>query len=418
MIDYPNSLNKIFDKLDYYNAKPIIIGGYIRDFLLNIPSNDIDIEVYNISSYEKLENILQEFGDVNSVGKSFGVCKLSFEDLSLDFTLPRIDSKINLGHLGFDIKVQKDLDFTTATSRRDFTINAIGYDLIDKKLLDPYDGISDLQKKSLKMVDIDSFAEDPLRVLRAIGFCSRFDFKMDSKLFLQCSKMIDKDMLNQLPKERIYEEIKKVLLKSKKPSVGFELLKELEALKYFPNLVSLNKEQWLSSMKALDNIANSKTTNSKTDEVLMLAVLCFNFSAVEIENFISSLTNDKKLLQRVLSLLSNIDIVVDICSTKINNYKLYKLSTKVKIIELVKITQAIYGIGDKVRRRAISLNILDKEMPAILKGRDLIRLGMKPSSKFAEILKRAYEAQMHSKFNTYDEATAWLNSNYVLHNLG
>jgi len=233
MIDYPNILDKIFDKLDKCNAKPIIIGGYIRDFLLHIDSNDIDIEVYNISTFEKLENILKEFGDVISVGKSFGVCKLSLKDISLDFTLPRIDSKIESGHSGFSVKIQKNLDFVTATSRRDFTINAIGYDVLNKRILDPFNGIDDLKSKTLKMVDADSFIEDPLRVLRAVQFCARFNLKMDKELFLLSKRMVETNMLLELPKERIHEENKKLLLKSPSPSLGFRVLKELNALKYF-----------------------------------------------------------------------------------------------------------------------------------------------------------------------------------------
>jgi len=92
MIDYPNKLNIIFDKLLNNSIKPIIIGGYIRDSLLKKESKDIDIELYGINSFSKLEDILKEFGDVNSVGKSFGVCKLKVDDLDLDFSFPRIDS--------------------------------------------------------------------------------------------------------------------------------------------------------------------------------------------------------------------------------------------------------------------------------------------------------------------------------------
>nr|MDA3908167.1 CCA tRNA nucleotidyltransferase [Sulfurimonas sp.] len=110
MIEYPNFLNKIFDKLEKNGARTIIIGGFIRDYLLKSESDDIDIEVYNISSFEKLENILKEFGTVNRVGKSFGVCKVNIENFVLDFTLPRIDSKIASGHSGFDIKIEKNLD--------------------------------------------------------------------------------------------------------------------------------------------------------------------------------------------------------------------------------------------------------------------------------------------------------------------
>ena len=104
MLDYPNKLNIIFDKLLINSIKPIIVGGFVRDFLLKIDSKDIDIELYGISSFEKLEHILEEFGDVNSVGRSFGVCKLKVDDLDIDFSFPRIDSKIDKGHKGFDVK--------------------------------------------------------------------------------------------------------------------------------------------------------------------------------------------------------------------------------------------------------------------------------------------------------------------------
>ena len=136
MIDYPKKLNIIFDKLLSNSIKPIIVGGFVRDFLLDLESKDIDIELYGINSFSKLEKILKEFGDVISVGKSFGVCKLKFNNLDLDFSLPRIDSKIDKGHKGFQIVIDSSLDFKTATSRRDFTINAIGYDVISKKILE------------------------------------------------------------------------------------------------------------------------------------------------------------------------------------------------------------------------------------------------------------------------------------------
>ena len=95
MIKYPTVLDTIFDKLNKNSAKVIIVGGFARDSLLKIDSKDIDIEVYGIPSFEQLKNILQEFADVNSVGKSFGVCKLQFAGFDLDFSLPRSDSKID-----------------------------------------------------------------------------------------------------------------------------------------------------------------------------------------------------------------------------------------------------------------------------------------------------------------------------------
>ncbi|HIP14674.1 MAG TPA: CCA tRNA nucleotidyltransferase, partial [Sulfurimonas autotrophica] len=114
MITYPQSLNTIFNKLYKYHIQPVIVGGYIRDALVDIPSNDIDIELYGIDSLQKVEKILQEFGKINSVGKSFGVCKLLYKNLDLDFSLPRKDNKIASGHQGFQIIIDTHLNFKTA----------------------------------------------------------------------------------------------------------------------------------------------------------------------------------------------------------------------------------------------------------------------------------------------------------------
>jgi tRNA nucleotidyltransferase (CCA-adding enzyme) len=413
MIEYPNFLNKIFDKLENNGARVIIIGGFVRDNLLNIESDDIDIEVYNISSFEKLENILKEFGSVNSVGKSFGVCKLKIENFVLDFTLPRVDSKIASGHSGFDIKIEKNLDFIDAARRRDFSMNAIGYDISNKTILDPFNGMADLKNKTLKMVDAETFIEDPLRVLRAVQFCSRFDLKMDRELFMLCKRMVEKNLLSELAKERIYEEIKKNLLKSKKPSLGFNILKKLGALKYFSHLEFIEEKDWSRSMDAIDKIAALKIANKRTNEVLMLASLCYVFTSLEIEEFISILSNDKALLNSILILQKNIKVIINICSKEISDYDIYKLASVVNIEELAILSQALYGDGEPVALRAKELNVLNEKLPAILLGRDLVASGMRPSVKFSKILDAAYVAQISGEFSSIVDAKEWL-SNYLL----
>ena len=185
MISYPKKLQAIFNKLILHSIKPIIVGGFIRDALLNTQSKDIDIELYNLNSFEELEKILTPFGTINSVGKSFGVYKLSFEDLEIDFSLPRTEQKISLGHKGFSVTTSSNIDFKTASKRRDFTINSMGYDVLEKKLLDPFFGMRDLKNKILECVDNKTFVEDPLRVLRAVQFSARFNFTL-SKTF-NCS---------------------------------------------------------------------------------------------------------------------------------------------------------------------------------------------------------------------------------------
>ena len=411
MIDYPNKLDNIFDKLLINSIKPIIIGGYVRDSLLKIDSKDIDIELYGISSFKKLEEILEEFGEVNSVGKSFGVCKLKFDDLDLDFSFPRVDSKIDKGHKGFEIKIDSSLDFKTATSRRDFTMNAIGYDIESKKILDPYNGREDLKNRILKAVDIKKFTDDPLRVLRAIQFSARFNLSIDNKLFITCKNMIKDSLLDELPKERIFLEIQKLLLKSPVPSLGIILLKKLGSFNLFIELLSLQNSDFDQTLMAIDKMSVLKTTNETTNIVLMLALLSYKLSISSREKFLSGLTNSKSLLAKILILLKHQN---SINFDKFIDYDIYILATQVNIEEFVLFHKAITNAKeklkniDKLQNRAEELGVLNKKAEAIIQGRDIIKLGLKPSKEFSKILDRAYKSQISGEFTTKKDGYLWL----------
>lgn len=415
MIDYPSKLDIIFNKLNSYCAKVIIVGGFVRDTLLGIESKDIDIEVYGISNFETLEDILKEFGSVNNVGKSFGICKLSLDSYDLDFSLPRYDNKTGSGYTGFDVKIDSTLDFKTASSRRDFTINAIGYDVKEKKLLDPHKGLGDLEAKILRAVDNKKFIEDPLRVLRAVQFSARFNLSIDQNLHNLCRDMVTEDKLSELPKERVFEEVKKLLLKSKKPSIGFEFLKSLDALKYFSHLNTLDKCSWIDIMSALDKITNILTNNEKTNLILMLSTLSYKFNEEQITQFISNLTNEKELPTRVIPLVKNLKILEKFKTSKADDYFLYKLATKVSIKEVLILCEAFFDFGKNLKTRAKELEIYTKKMEPILRGKDLVKLNLTPSNEFSSILDKAYDAQMHSEFSTYDEGMKWLKKHLSLH---
>jgi tRNA nucleotidyltransferase (CCA-adding enzyme) len=407
MFSYPSNLDPIFDKLIKQNIKPIIVGGFVRDSILGISSKDIDIELYGLASFLDLENLLKEFGDVNVVGKSFGVCKLRFEGYDLDFSLPRVENKIDSGHRGFEVFVDPNLDFQTAASRRDFTINSMGYDLLQKRVLDPFGGVSDLKNRILRASNLKKFGEDPLRVLRAAQFCARFELSMDKDLFLLCRDMVLKNMLSELPKERVFEEIKKILLKSKKPSYGFKLLKEFGVDLYMQNI------------DITDEIAKQLKSDPKTDITLMLAGLFYNLKEGEIKKIISDLTSQKELVDTTLELVKFQNEINTIYANGVDDYQLYKLSTKADIYKLLILSSSIYftknssrvyEAGEEIYKYAKSLNILYKKAPAILMGKDLIKFGLIPSKEFSKILNEAYEAQIKGKFKDHSGAILWLKS--------
>ncbi len=414
MIDYPNELNIIFDKLNYFSIKPIIVGGYIRDYLLKKSSKDIDIELYGISSYEKLQNILQEFGNVNTVGKSFGVCKLQYSDLSVDFSLPRMDSKIDEGHKGFSVTTDTSLDYETATRRRDFTINAIGYDVLEKKLLDPFFGIKDLRDKMLRAVDISKFDEDPLRVLRAVQFSARFAFTLEPTLFEKCKTMIEGGVLEELPSERIFEEIKKFLLKSKKPSLGLELLKRLHGFLYFSELNELNKEDYMYARNTLDWFANNTQLAEKNALKYFVALLCYSLSKESRIAFIQKLSSEKKLLEDVNNL---IDCAKDFDFEHLDNFHIYLLATKINIEEFCYFLRAVHlgNLDEKIKylqESALKLKVFTSPLKPLVHGKDLVKLKLKPSKEFSTILDKTYAAQMREVFETKDEALVWVKKEF------
>jgi len=277
----------------------------------------------------------------------------------------------------------------------------MGYDVKKKKLLDPFNGLSDLNSSLIKAVDLQKFIEDPLRVLRAIGFASRFDFKLDKALFLKCKEMIQENVLKELPKERIFTELQKLLLKSSQPSLGLELAKKLEIKNYFGEYQTLSQ---------IDYFAIDKTSNDKTDILIFLTLLydkkCFHH--------IYNITNEVKLIK-------NIKLFLELKDTfsldSFNDYQLYILATKVNIELFSFYLNATY-LGEqkdsiqKMRKRAEELNILRDQVPPIIQGRDLISLGFKPSKEFKNILDETYTMQIKGFLNTKKEAEIYL-KNYL-----
>ena len=428
----PKILEQIAQDFSYHDIKAILVGGSVRDSFLNLEVKDYDIEVYGVKSYEELTKLLQSYGKVFTVGKSFGVVKLKTDKYEFDFSLPRTETKVASGHKGFEVVCDAKLDFTTASKRRDFTINSIGYDIVQKKILDPYGGVEDLQNKLLKVVDKKTFIEDPLRVYRAMQFIARFELKLEPKTKELIMMMVQGGDLEELPKQRVFEEFKKLLLKADKPSLGLEFLKDVGALRYFPQLKALintpqDKEYhpegdvWIHTMKALDAL-------KQKDLVLKFAVLCHDMGkpdttafvdgrirsrgheevGVEIaQDFLKILTDDKKLISQVLPLVRYHYAPSALYKQNSKNKAIRRLSTKVNIEQLVKVAKAdflgrdtpeaksgIYKAGEWLLQKAKELKVENKPPSPLITGKDLINIGLSPSPQFKKILDEVYQKQL------------------------
>ena len=168
-------LYSIIDEINNHGGIVYFVGGCVRDEFLSKKNKDIDIEIHNIS-VESVEEILQKFGKLDLVGKSFGILKI--EGLPIDFAFPRKDNKVGNKHTSFESIVDPDLALDESARRRDFTMNAIMKNTRTKEILDPFNGVQDIHDRVIRLVDKRTFSEDPLRILRAAQFSARFILKL------------------------------------------------------------------------------------------------------------------------------------------------------------------------------------------------------------------------------------------------
>jgi len=449
----PNIIKTISKTLKRKNAKAIIVGGSVRDHFLQLPIKDYDIEVYGLDSIRELEEILQKYGKVNLVGKSFGVLKFSYEHQEYDFSLPRTERKIAQGHKGFDIRCNGMMSFKKASKRRDFTINAMGYDIEEQKFIDPFGAKEDMKNKILRHIDNSSFVEDPLRIYRAIQFCARFGYKLANETVKLCQDMVSSGQLEELPKERVYAEFQKLLLKSPKPSIGFELMRELGVLKYYPELKNLigipqdpkwhpEGDVWRHTLMAIDKMAELKRGNKKEDLKLLFAVLCHDFGkathtqiksnkisawghelagAELTKKFMYRLTNEHNFIKDISLLVEYHMIPTQYFNNRVKNKTIRKLSTKINIENLVIVAKADflgrttpqslsgkYIAGDWLLQKAKKLKVHNRPPKPLIQGRNLIALGFTPSKEFKTILDEIYTKQLNGDITTYEEAIDFL----------
>ncbi|MDN5048726.1 CCA tRNA nucleotidyltransferase [Aliarcobacter butzleri] len=361
----------------------MLVGGCVRDSFLNKKIKDYDVEIFNFDSLEILEKSLKKFGNVNLVGKSFGVLTLKIDEYDFDFSLPRIEKKVGNSHTDFEVSTNANLSFKEAAIRRDFTINAIGYDYFKNEILDPFGGMNDLKNKIIKHIDDKTFIEDSLRVYRSLQFASRFEFKIDENTKILCKKIVSSGELKFLPKERVFEELKKLFLKSKKPSLGLNLLKEFNIM---------NIEQNLEEIDNLAFILKDKNYDDFRKLYLFYSCLCKGMNEDETFSFIKNLTNDKKFIKNIL-ILNETNLTNDIKILK-------RLSLKLKLEDLIVLNQVFKNqISLEVLEILKSLDILNSPIKALVFGKDLINLGFVPSEKFKEILDFAFNLQIEDNLS-------------------
>ena len=270
----------------------LLVGGYVRDLLLGREAKDCDVEVYGVEANKLHELVVSLFPRVELIGSSFGILKVWLaEGHELDIGVPRKESKVGKGHRGFVIESDPALPLREAARRRDFTVNAIAIDPLTEAVHDPFSGLEHLQRGELRYVDRQTFIEDPLRVYRGVQLAARLEFGLEDKTFALMKDMVARGELTELSKERVTDELKKLLLRAEAPSRGFDYLRDLGVIdRHYPELAAtFNTQQepewhpegtvWTHTLMVIDAAATlirqaSRELTEADRLTVMLAALC------------------------------------------------------------------------------------------------------------------------------------------------
>ena len=412
--DLPGRLLKIADDIRGAGGRAFLVGGWVRDALLGKSCRDYDVEVYDMAQ-DALVPILSKYGRTNLVGKAFGVIHLAMKGLSLDFSFPRTESKVGYGHRGFVVHTDEKLSFKEAALRRDFTINAMGMELPELTLCDPYGGIDDLKSHTLRHVG-PAFAEDSLRILRGVQFASRFGCTLAPSTVELCRTL----SLDDLSVERLFEEFKKWLLKPGKPSLGLKAFLDIKLDEYFPEIRPY-KNSWDTLGIILDNMVPLRDTLSEAQamEFAFAALLCA--SQETSLKFLERITNETHLLKIVPPLLKAYQ---ELDTAIVNDAPaLRRLAVKLGGLKLlgmlVKCTPREFYAGstadgecfaDKLWNVASELELIEEAPQPYLMGKMLMDMGVKPGKQMGEIIKQSFELQLDGEIKNVEEAIAWAKS--------
>ncbi len=403
-------------------GRAMLVGGWVRDYLLGIESKDFDIEVYGIEP-ATLRTLLEEIAPVNAVGGQFAVYKLAFygpPSIEINVSIPRRESKSGRGHRGFTIEGDPQMSFEEAARRRDFTVNAILFDPLTDEIIDPFGGASDLKARLLRAVAFDTFIEDSLRVLRAVQLAARFEMSVEPSTAELC-RSID---LADLPHERIWGEIEKLLTMAERPSIGLQVALELGVLdKLFPEIRALAEGDLFTHTKlAMDEAARLVDDLPKERRVtVMLAVLCKDLGIEPARNVMSRLglytLSGYDVRSQVLALvrehLRPAQFYDD--RERVTDGAFRRLARKVNLDLLYRVAKAdALGRGPASSsveqewfiEKAKALGVEHSAPEPILKGRHLIEAGFEPGPRMGEIIRNVYDLQLDGEVADLEQALA------------
>jgi len=429
-------------------GRALIVGGWVRDQLRGRPSKEADVEIFGVPE-DRLPALLAPFGRVEPIGNSFPVYKVvdKTEGIQIDVTLPRRESKSGRGHKGFIVHGDPTMSIADAARRRDFRVNAIAWDPLTNAIEDPFNGRQDLDRRVLRAVDLTTFGDDSLRVLRAVQFAARFEFALEDETAALCRTI----PLDDLPAERIWGEIEKLLLQAERPSIGFALALDLGVIdRVLPEMSPLvgcaqepewhpEGDVWVHTLMVIDQ---ARQRNADLDRArlvtIMLGAVCHDLgkpaTTAFIDGRIRSLDHEQAGVEPTLRLLDRLNVhtmdgfdvreqVVGLVAHHLKPGMYHKagnvtdgafrrLAQKVNLELLARLARAdcLGRTGtfdcsamDWFVERARALGVEHQPPEPLLRGRHLLALGLSPGPRVGEVLKQVYERQLDGEIASVEE---------------
>lgn len=431
-------------------GRALLVGGCVREALRSQRPADFDVEVFGLQP-SILESILRSLAPVEQVGRSFGVYKL--KGWPVDVSLPRTEQRTGAHHRSFAVTVDPHLPLEKAARRRDFTVNALYYDVLSDEILDPLGGADDLTAGRLRHCS-PQFSEDPLRVLRAMQFAARLEARLDPSTAALARSLTPQN----LARERFQWEWEKLILLGVRPSLGLEVLRETGWIRWFPELAALidcpqdpgwhpEGDVWQHTLHALDAFARqAKSTDPEEDLTVGMAVLCHDMGkpavTLEADGRIRSPGHEQAGVEPARSFLDRIhqparrtEAILRLVRCHMRPDGLFRHQSSDNAIRrlardvgrmdwLLRLyladaggrppldTHYAEGVIDWIQRRSRELAVDRSEPSPLLRGRDLLERGWEPGPAVGQFLARAFEAQLQGAFNDRPSALRWLDEHY------
>lgn len=384
-------ITKIAKEIVANGGQMYFVGGMVRDKILGKQNKDIDVEIHDISVKETTK-ILSKYGNVSTVGASFGILMLS--GIDIDFAFPRNENKTGDRHTDFEVSVDPYMGLSKAAKRRDFTMNAIMQNVVTGEIIDPFNGLQALNDKHIMYVDEHTYIEDPLRSLRAAQFASRLGFTIDERV-INLAKTLD---YSHLSNERIYTELNKALL-SQQPSVAFKYLKEMNVLKnVLPDLDSLPNNVFMETLNNIDNAVAYK--DMVTNPLAFMYTLLF-WNTPHQYGHISNNKNNTNYINKFMNHKRHIERM-----TLLTDYQMRKLIIELPINDAIIIHQILkYKSNAEISKiyskvHYLSTNGYGKIEP-FYTGKDLLDMNFTPGPKLGKLLFDLFDLQLQGHSKSY-----------------